>query len=494
MVNRRTLLKTIPAACLTMALPAPSAVASANPAAIDPGDILNKMKVVVATLLGEVPIVGSMLAMLVNLFWPFGGKSAWEQVRAQVEAMIDAKIERAMFGMYVQKLDGLAKAFKLYLGAVVADDKTQMLNYFDIAHFSMTQFAEELNNPQFEWTFAPLYAVLGQFHVALLRDAVLHGRDWGWNAASYRGIVDQTKTTIDTYCAHLDDLAERYKSVYKKNVPASAGRHRTAIYNAWQPYHQARILLISDFRVLLEASDPVRNPDGKKEMQFEDVFSPAYGTADDCDYTCERELSGDGVRPLYSAPLADISQIHVEYFNATPRVVDVSYPEGKGPLKLGKTRVDSYGLIALPENGVEKQTFQFPPSTPGKRFRFERARVSAGSIPTGLVLIDDEGTQTVLWTRGDLSAPTFDVLVPGRRLTTLNMWTRSAFYNDDLSCIIFGFSRDPEWLSPDIKAMFYVAAITEPNTGSRMYPLDISDDLEARRDAFWRDISNVSYR
>ena len=461
---------------------------------MDPSDVLNKMKIVVATLLGEVPMVGTMLSMLVNLFWPFGGKSAWDQVRAEVEALIDTKIEQALFGVYVQKLDGLADGFKLYLSAVASNDKTQMLNYFDIAHFEMTAIAKELENPQFEWTFAPLFSVLAQLHIALLRDAVLHGRDWGWNAQSYQSVVDQTRAASKAYGAHLDVLSERYKDRYRPKVPSTPGRHRTAIYNAWQPYEQGRILLISDFQALLSASDPLRYPDGTKDIPFEDVFSLAYGTADDCDFICGESIDADGVKPLYSAPLADIAQIHVEYFNFSPRVVNVSYPEGKGPLKLESSRVDSYGVIARAQDGVEKRTFSFPPPSAGKRFSIERAYVVAGSIPLGLTLEADDGTRYVLWMRGDPSGPTKTVAVPGRRLTTLTMWTRSRFYDNDLGCIIFGFSRDPEWIPPEVRDMFYVTAVAEPNTGPHLYPSEISDKLEARRDAYWREIVSVPKR
>ena len=40
--------------------------------------------------------------------------------------------------------------------------------------------------------------------MSLLRDCVLNGKDWDWNAAAYADVVQQTGDTTDAYVVYLD--------------------------------------------------------------------------------------------------------------------------------------------------------------------------------------------------------------------------------------------------------------------------------------------------
>lgn len=490
--TRRAILRAIPAMGFVVASSGPYAYAPASVPGTSNADILNDLRLAVCAALGRVPEVGALLSVLVAMLWPVTKQDVWEQLRKQVEALINAKIDAAVFSIQKAKLDGLSDGLKLYLQALASRDAKQIVNYFDAANFAMTVAAREFSNPDFSWTLGVLLCVLAQLHMSLLRDAVVHGKDWGWSAAAYDSVVTQSKAQLATYIDTLNKVVDKRRRELTAQVPSrTREQYRTLIYNYWQPFEATRILLFSDTIVLLNATVPGR-PDAAPSIGFEDVYSAAYGTAVDCDRVCKEEGGDEGIGPRFRAPLAAFSRIDIEYFNAGPRVVQVSYPAQQGPLRIGKGRVDQCQIIANWHGGVEKASFSFPAPAPGKRFNVEKAYVTSGDTPIGLTLVMDDGKPFVLWTRGDLSGRTSEVAVPGRMLTTFNMWTRSAFYDDDLGCLILGFSRDPDFIPDRIKRLAYITAVEEPNTGPRDLPESIDSTLRDSREQFWRDIMSIA--
>jgi hypothetical protein len=49
----------------------------------------------------------------------------------------------------------------------------------------------------------------------------------------------------------------------------------------------------------------------------------------------------------------------------------------------------------------------------------------------------------------------------GRKLTTLTMWTRSRFYQNDLGCLVIGFSRDPDDVPQRTRDLLYITSTGE---------------------------------
>ena len=108
------------------------------------------------------------------------------------------------------------------------------------------------------------------------------------------------------------------------------------------------------------------------------------------------------------------------------------------------------------------------------------------SIPLTLVLKLDDGTSLTLWNRTDLRAPMEDVPVPsGRKLTTLTMWTRSRFYQNDLGCLVIGFSRDPDDVPQRTRDLLYITSTGEDLNTRLLRSSGISRRLQEQRDAYW---------
>ncbi|WP_011296566.1 insecticidal delta-endotoxin Cry8Ea1 family protein [Cupriavidus necator] len=489
MLTRRDLLRSIPSAALMAMGPAFPAHADGALGKLPVTDPMEDLKTILEVVLAEVPVVGGAMSALVGLLWPVEPADVWEEIRQKVEALIEQKINDAVYSLLKSKLDGIGNTLKLYLNAAATGDTSNMRMQFIATNTQMTLAASEFRNPDFQWVLAPLFAIFSQLHAVLLRDCVLHGRDWGWNTATYEGYVRLASDTINEYHAYLDAVVRKEQDRLAPAAPTSPGKHYTAIYNYWQSFSQKKQVLFGDYMLLLNALDPIRNPGQVKTIPFPDVFSAAYGTADDWDATC-RAWAGAVATP-FSLPAANISEIYIELFNFTPRIVDVSYPAGSGPKVWGGNRQDRTGIIADRVSGVEQKTISIPRSTDGKTFNIAGASIRAGSIPTAVSLVMDDGKSIALWDRRDLGGQQFYVSVPGRKLTTLNMWSRSRFYDNDLGCIIFGFSRDPSDIPPAVREALYVTAIQPPSVGPRFLPSTVSRDAQYKRDRFWQQVRSA---
>ena len=455
-------------------------------------DPLEMVKTLLEVGLAQIPYLGGILSSLVGFFWPSNKADVWGEIRKNVEVMIDQKINDAVYSLLKSKLEGISNTLKLYLSAVATGDNINLRMQFIATNTLMTATASEFKNSNFQWEIGPLFAIFSQLHTALLRDCVLHGKDWGWSSATYETYVKFAGETIAAYIAYLGGVVKREEESLKLAAPATPGRHHIDIYNYWQPFRLKQQLLFHDYILLLAALDPIENPDPVKIIPFKDVYSRAYGTADNFDSSC-KDWAGDITTP-FGKPIANISEINVELFNATPRIVDVIYPSGAGPLVWdddATSRMDRVGIIAGYLGGVEKYTVHVPSPTDGKTFNIDGAFVRAGSIPTALYLVID-GKFLIIWDRQDLGGDSFNVAVPGRKLTTLAMWTRSSFYDRDLGCMILGFSRDPTDIPHSVKEIFYVSAIQQVSVVRPRYlPVTVSQELQSKRERFWRDVMDT---
>ncbi|KAI3615089.1 twin-arginine translocation pathway signal [Moniliophthora roreri] len=452
--------------------------------------VSDAFKIVVTNVIASVPVVGGILAAIINLLWPNSARDVWAEIRKEVEALINQKIEEAVYNLIAAKLPGLNDSSKLYLNLVTGNASGETIRTQWIATNTVyTAAASEFMNSKYEWVLGPLFAIFSVMHMTLLRDVVLHGQEWGWPIDDYKVYVQFTKDTLDKYLAYYEKvLKNRYDALASFLPPP--GQHNTETYKHWQPYNNQSVIGFDDYRVLVRYLDPFEHPGATppSELPFQDVYTPAIGTADDWDRTASA-WSEWGVTTPWSKPLKGIRDIYIEFFDSGPRVLQVHHDDGTGPMMWGDPshRNNEYSIIADPQKGVETALFQLKSSS-DYTYNVKGAIIRAGSIPLGATLIMYDDSEVFLWDKkliiGGSSIP---MLYEGRMLTTLNMWTLSKFYNSCLGCLILGFSRDPKILSETASRVLYVASINElpPELKQR---ITVTPDMEEERKEFWRHI------
>uniref|UniRef100_A0A0W0F6A5 Pesticidal crystal protein domain-containing protein n=1 Tax=Moniliophthora roreri TaxID=221103 RepID=A0A0W0F6A5_MONRR len=322
--------------------------------------VSDTFKVVVTNVIASVPVVGGALAAIINLLWPNSARDIWAEIRKEVEALIDQKIEEAVYNLIAAKLPGLNSASKLYLNLVTGNASGLTIRTQWIATNTLyTAAASEFMNSKYEWVLGPLFSIFSVMHMTLLRDAVLHGQKWGWSQADYKVYAQFTKDTLSTYLAYYDKVLKNRYDALAKNQPPN-GQHKTEIYQYWWPYNNQSVIGFDDYRVLVRYLDPFEHPNATLpfELPFQDVYSMAFGTADDWDVTAN-SWAGWVTTP-WSNPLRGPREIYIEYFDSGPRVLQVRHDAGTGPVMWSdpNRRKDEYGIITKPQSGVEKKTFQ----------------------------------------------------------------------------------------------------------------------------------------
>ncbi|KAI3615090.1 twin-arginine translocation pathway signal [Moniliophthora roreri] len=360
--------------------------------------VSDAFKIVVTNVIASVPVVGGILAAIINLLWPNSARDVWAEIRREVEALINQKIEEAVYNLIAAKLPGLNDSSKLYLNLVTGNASGETIRTQWIATNTVyTAAASEFMNSNYEWVY-------------------------------------------------------------------------------------------DDYRVLVRYLDPFEHPNATLpfELPFQDVYSMAFGTADDWDVTAN-SWAGWVTTP-WSNPLRGPREIYIEYFDSGPRVLQVRHDAGTGPVMWSdpNRRKDEYGIITKPQSGVEKKTFQL--GSLFHNYNIKGAIVRRGSIPLGVTLIMRDNSQVFLWDKKWISGGIhIQVIYEGRMLTTFNMWTLSRFYNSSLGCIIFGFSRDPSDIPLIPLRVLYAASINElsPELKKR---ITVTPDMKEERKEFWRHI------
>lgn len=136
--------------------------------------------VVLAGISAAIPKVGGVVSALVGVYWPENGVDYWEQVKKQVEALIDEKISKAVFQQVQEALQGLQNSTNLYLDRV-KDSEHAPENIYTQAAITLNSFAEaypRFQSKGYEVLLLPLYAQMMNLYLSVQRDMVIFGAEW----------------------------------------------------------------------------------------------------------------------------------------------------------------------------------------------------------------------------------------------------------------------------------------------------------------------------
>ena len=56
--------------------------------------------------LGEIPVVGSFLSALLQIFWPKSGEDIWSEIKSQVEQLINQRFDQDTYEKVQASLPG----------------------------------------------------------------------------------------------------------------------------------------------------------------------------------------------------------------------------------------------------------------------------------------------------------------------------------------------------------------------------------------------------
>jgi len=235
---------------------------------------------VVGQILGVVgvPFAGALTSFyqsFLNTIWP-SDADPWKAFMAQVEVLIDKKIEEYAKSKALAELQGLQNNFEDYVNALNSWKKTplslrskrsqdRIRELFSQAesHFrnSMPSFAVS----KFEVLFLPTYAQAANTHLLLLKDAQVFGEEWGYSSEDVAEFYRRQLKLTQQYTDHC---------VNWYNVGLNGLRGST--YDAWVKFNRFRremTLTVLDLIVLFPFYDIRLYSKGVKTELTRDIFT-----------------------------------------------------------------------------------------------------------------------------------------------------------------------------------------------------------------------------
>ena len=115
------------------------------PAPTDINDWSNSAMNVIASALGMVPEVGSLLSGLVYILWPSDQNDVWDDIKGQVQQLIDQNLTQLVQNLETQTLQGLKSSIQDYQDALTTNDPSNISQNWTSAKLN---FVQQL--PQFQ--------------------------------------------------------------------------------------------------------------------------------------------------------------------------------------------------------------------------------------------------------------------------------------------------------------------------------------------------------
>ena len=463
------------------------------------------IKTVVVFGIGLIPEVGEIIGPIVDKLWPVSGNSPWDQMKGDVEALMDQKMDADKYATVKGNLDGLQGVTTNYLNAIknkgdIAGNWTDLRNDFSL-------YEPNFKQDSYEVLLLPLYAQFVNMYLNVLRDGSLHGNEIGLK----QGDQDQALRDIDTLISKAGTYVDTWIPQGRQRL-MDIGNQKKAIGTDWNQvepfasvndYNRQMTLNVLDYRNTWQYHSVTNYPDGKKgadgnpikvtELLPREIYSDPYG----CTY-----VGNTGVvhpksnpipldSPLGGAPTSFPTQIAI-WSGDRVDAVQISYPPNSGPN--GVTQTPRMG-----GNGGNIDTIKYDLNNPITQFKVATNKSSA--YPTYAIVMllqfaDSQGKPTKVY--GTTNYPEDDwgwISYPDEAVSSVyvngNIVSK---WPSDANCVVVGFKY---WDSPEaaLRAV-RLNYITSPREKSMddlvkvfpgvAIPADlITYELKAARLAYW---------
>ncbi|WP_176520495.1 insecticidal delta-endotoxin Cry8Ea1 family protein [Bacillus cereus] len=201
----------------------------------DGDDLLGLFSFIGLTALEAIPIVGGTLSKLISIIF-FSSKSSinpqkiWEELGKAINQIIDKKIEETLISGLIQEISGFANvleeyraAYDLYNGKSVFETPDNLtpgeylVNVFTTANLLFIQRIPKFQDPDHDVLFLPFFVHIAEMHILLIRDAAMHGLEWGMDEKIHQKFKKDFKSYIGEYSAYL-------LKIYKKGLKEASER------------------------------------------------------------------------------------------------------------------------------------------------------------------------------------------------------------------------------------------------------------------------------
>lgn len=208
----------------------PPRVPSADAYSVDWNDAA---KSAVSTALGMVPEAGDILSSLNDIFWPTDQPSVWDQIKTQVEQLVDQKIADNVYQQVSDDLKGLNGVLQLYLDAVNDDDPNHIYTNWANLRYTFVDNLPHFQEAGYEFLLLPLYAQFTNMYLTVLQDPLLPaldpngnptmtGKNWNMNDKELADVGNHLLDFITAATKYTTNTFLTQRTLQVKNVQFDA--------------------------------------------------------------------------------------------------------------------------------------------------------------------------------------------------------------------------------------------------------------------------------
>lgn len=370
------------------------------------------------------PYIGWALAGFVEFFWPQSGEDVWDQIKEQVEELIDQELADFEYKQVKADLDGLEGPLRDYTSAVQQPnpDRTNVVATFDVAKGLFENRSPDFMIEGYEVLLLPLLSQMATMHLSLLREGVLHGKDWGLTDQDVAGYSWELTQQVDRYVSWCETWY--YEGLAHLQLPHEGRNLPTLQWNARNAYTRSMTLTVLDSAFYWPYTDPTLYRAGSPMPRLtREIYADAQGNLNDA----EPPLV-DGVLRMPITGVAIWGGDRVE-------AVQVSYTDHTGP----REGSDSGGANS-PPHGWNGSVSADNPIVVGSG--------TSGDILDSVLLGFKDGEQTDTCGSDAGGAP-FSWSFPAQVVSSIKVPGADAYYGS-ADCVIFGFRFEDGYPCPPV--------------------------------------------
>jgi len=214
----------------------------------------------VTTGLNAVPVVGGLLSGLLGILWPESkGPTVWEQIADQVKDVVGIAIDTAVLNTALKDLDGLRAVSDDFASHAQTEgasgDATK-----DKFYAAQAEFLERIPSLQIEaeaQKLLPIFARAVNLHLALMRDGLIFGADWGMGDGDLTALRDTFQAHVTAY----KEYAEKHVAMPEPGPVVLTG-YKTSDWGRSNRYSRYMTFTVSDHAHYWPYFDPEKTPGG----------------------------------------------------------------------------------------------------------------------------------------------------------------------------------------------------------------------------------------
>jgi hypothetical protein len=239
-------------------------------------DEQQKLRALILLGLGQVPEVGKLLSALTGIFWK-PSENLWDEIKAEVEALIEQDLAKYDEKQVQDDLDGLKNVLDDYQQACTDGDVTTIRTQWEICKDLFDEQLPHFQTSDYQLQLLLLFVQYANLYFSLLRDGVLFGAAWGKNPSEVYTILTTLRTSIGTFQNYTAGVVST--AVANKLAATESDKHAVEPLRTVNAYTRLLTFNALDVAALWRYFVPDAIPSNPPFMRY--VYSDPVGTSDD---------------------------------------------------------------------------------------------------------------------------------------------------------------------------------------------------------------------